>query len=98
MIDSAEVIGFSLSDFGVQATVNGEPLTVIPCIDGSTELAGEMIELTVPFALAAAADVAKLDLQAGNNGDTLTLGGVDYTVMAIDPDALGFSILKLAEQ
>jgi len=99
MIDQAEVIGYALEDFAVAAVVNDGPaaLVVIPHLDDETVLEGEMVVRSGPWALASAATVAALDLAAGNEGDTLTIGGIDYTVLAIDPDGQGGVVLSLLE-
>lgn len=98
MIDTSETLGFVLEDFGVEALVNGGPETILvdPHLDGSTEFNGESIEHSGPFAIAAVADVK--DMVAGNNGDTLTINGTDYTLLAIDPDGQGGAMLRLEEQ
>lgn len=97
MIEPTEVFRFALLDFGEPATVNGDgALTVIPVLEvGGTELKGEMIEHSHPYALAAAVDVANLDIVAGVDGNTLTLRGLEYTVVAIEPDGLGCVALTL---
>lgn len=98
MIDGAEVMRSAFDDFGVDAIVNGSTLRLIQSLDGDTVLDGEMINHTGPFALAKQADIKALNVYAGNEGDTLTIAGVDYTVTAIDPDGSGFVMLSLDEQ
>ena len=100
MIDGSEVIGFAINDFGVRATINGGPGTIAVILnpDGETVLDGELIKHTGPFALAKKADIEALGIEAGNDGDTVTIGGVDYTVLTIDPDGSGLVMISLEEQ
>ncbi len=100
MIDANETLGFALDDFGVEALVNGGPqtLTVDPYLDASTEFNVESIDHSGPFAIAAMADVKGLALAAGDQGDTLTINGIDHTLLAIDPDGQGGALLRLEEQ
>lgn len=97
MIDGSEVVGMALTDFGSTGTVNGSALQVIACLDGDMRLAGEELVTVGPYALASAAEVSALDIVSGNNGDVLTLGGIDYTILAIDPDIHGMVSLSLEE-
>jgi hypothetical protein len=97
MIDPAEVIGFAVDDFGVTALVNGQPLAVIPYLDAEAALQDGFIRHNGPYAVAAAGDVLPLALATGNTGDTLTIDGLDYTLLAIDPDGSGAVVLKLSE-
>lgn len=98
MIDANETLGFALEDFGVEALINGGPETMVvdPYLDGSTEFNGETIDHSGPFAIAAVADVEFL--ATGDHGDTLTINGTDYTLLAIDPDGQGGALLRLEEQ
>lgn len=100
MIDTNETLGFALEDFGVEATVNGGQETVVvdPHLDGSTEFNGETVDHSGPFAIAALAEVERLALSAGDDGDTLTINGTDFTLLAIDPDGRGGALLRLEEQ
>ena len=100
MINANETLGFALDDFGVEALVNDGPQTLVvdPCLDASTELNGESIDHSGPFAIAAMADVKGLALVAGDQGDTLTINGTAYTLLAIDPDGQGGALLRLEEQ
>jgi len=84
---------------GVQPLINGDQaeIWVIPMLDGSDVYDGESIEHTGPYALAKMADVTALGLVAGNNGDTLTINGTNYTLLAIDPDGMGGAVLRLLE-
>jgi len=97
MIDGSEVIGMALTDFGSVGTVNGSALKVIACLDGDMRLDGDELVRVGPYALASAADVGALSIDAGNNGDVLTLGGIAYTIVAIDPDGSGMVMLSLEE-
>jgi hypothetical protein len=65
--------------------------------DGVSRLDGDEVVRTGPYALASAAAVAALGIAAGNDGDTLTLRGIEYTVLAIDPDGMGMVALSLEE-
>ncbi|ADW16384.1 beta strand repeat-containing protein [Desulfobulbus propionicus DSM 2032] len=98
MIDTNETLGFLLEDFGVEALINGGPKTIVvdPFLDGSTEFNGETIDHSGPFAIAAVADTEAL--AAGDQGDTLTINGTDFTLLAIDPDGQGGVVLRLEEQ
>jgi hypothetical protein len=100
MIDTNETLGFVLEDFGVEALINGGPKTIVmdPFLDGSTEFNGETIDHTGPFAIAVMADVDRLNLSSGDLGDTLTINGTDFTLLAIDPDGQGGVVLRLEEQ
>jgi len=95
MIDANETLGFALDDFGMEALINGGPetITIDPYLDASTEFNGESVDHSGPFAIAAMADVE--GLAAGNHGDTLTILGTDYTLLAIDPDGQGGAVLRL---
>jgi len=97
MIDGSEVVGMALTDFGSTGTVNGSALQVIACLDGDMRLAGDELVRVGPYALASAAAVAALSIDTGNNGDVLTLGGIGYTILAIDPDGAGMVQLSLEE-
>jgi len=87
------------AETGVQPLINGNQsdIWIIPMLDGSDVYDGESIEHTGPYALAKMEDVTALGLVAGNNGDTLTISGTDYTLLSIDPDSHGGAILKLTE-
>lgn len=100
MIDTNEALVAALDDFGAEFTVNGGPdtITAIPHFDGEALLNGEYIERTGPFAIAALADVKRLHLIAGDHGDTLTINGTAYTLLAIDPDGQGGALLRLEEK
>jgi len=99
MINAVEIITAAMDDFGASALINGGPgsIDVVPDLDGSDVYDGESIEHTVPYALAKMADVTALGLVAGNNGDTLTINGTNYTLLAIDPDGMGGAVLRLLE-
>lgn len=88
-------------------TESGYPLVVnwastgayiIPMLDGSASLNGDMIERSGPVAFVSMADVELLELEAGDAGDTITIKSIDYTVLAIDPDGHGGALLRLEEQ
>lgn len=97
MIDGREIVALSMADFGETATVNATSLQVVACLSGDVVIDnGEMINIG-PHALAAAADIAALELTTGNDGDTITIGGVEYTILALDPDGAGTVILRLLE-
>jgi len=100
MINAVEIITAAMGDFGTSAIINGGQgsIDVVPDLDGSDVYDGESIEHTGPYALAKMADVTALGLVAGNNGDTLTINGTDYTLHAIDPDGMEGAVLKLEEQ
>lgn len=71
---------------------------VIPMLDGSTALNGEIIDHSGPYAMAIMADIETLDISAGDAGDVITMGGANYTLLAIDPDGHGGALLRLEEQ
>lgn len=97
MIDPGETLCCLLDDFGVEAVVNGGPasLRVDWYPHGSAQYDGDALTRTGPYAVALAADVAALELVSGNTGDTLTIAGTAYTLLAIDPDGLGGVVLSL---
>lgn len=88
------------SETGVQPLINGvqSSMWIIPQLDTTITLDGEMIEHAGPFAIAIRSDVDAMGLTAGNHGDTVTIDGVDYTLVAIDPDSQGCAVLKLEVQ
>lgn len=100
MIDTKEALMATLEDFGVDAIINGGPDTIVvdPHLDGSTEFNGETVDHSGPFAITDMAEVERLALSAGDDGDTLTINGTDYTLLAIDPDGRGGALLRLEEQ
>lgn len=100
MIDTKEALMATLDDFGVEAIINGGPDTIVvdPSLDGTTVLSGETVDHSGPFAIAALAEVERLALAAGDHGDTLTINGTDYTLLAIDPDGMGGALLRLEER
>lgn len=83
---------------GLQATVGAASFGVVMNSDSSAVLAGEVIDHNGPYAVAAAADVLPLALATGNNGATITIDSIDYTLLAIDPDGSGAVVLKLELQ
>ena len=98
MIDGKEIIISALRDFGVEATVNGMPLVVIPSLDSKEQLdADGLVIRTGPYVEASADDVFALNPVVGNDGDTITINGADYTMLAIDPDGSGMVTLSLEE-
>lgn len=93
MIDGSEVMRSALADFGVTATVSGGrgDLAVL-FADDRTSTGGDLLERMGPTALALSTAVALADLVVD---DELTINGIDYLVVAIDPDATGVSTLAL---
>lgn len=91
MINGTESIRGALDDFGAMAMTPAGPLAVIPCLEGARD-DGDMISQAGPYVLASVADVAGLPLAVG---DPLTLGGVAYTLLVIDPDRAGLVLLGL---
>jgi len=86
---------------GVQPLINGvqSSVWIIPMLDRSTSFSGgDTIDHVGPYAIAAMVDIEALDLTAGNDGDTLTIKGSDYTLLTIDPDGMGGAVLALEEQ
>ena len=79
------------------ATVGAASFPVVLSRDAGASLAGEMLDHNGPYALAASADVEALAMAVGNNGDTITINGADYTLLAIDHDGSGASVLLLQE-
>lgn len=88
------------AESGVQMILNGVKTDafIIPMLDGQTSLHGDMVDHTGPCALAVTADVVELGVVAGNDGDIITIGGADYTVLAINNDSHGEALLRLEEQ
>jgi hypothetical protein len=97
MIDGREILEMALRDFGVTATINGGTLLVIASLDSKAQLESGEIVRVQPSAVAAEADVVRLEIVAGNDGDTLVINSVEYQVLAIDPDTSGGVILSLLE-
>ena len=96
MIDRTEVLTAALADFGEPATINGGNLDVLYSPAGSMRWTGmEEVLVQQPTAEALTADVEALDIVAGPSGDLLTINGLDYTVLAIDPDGEGGSLMTL---
>jgi len=96
MIDRTEVLRAALADFGEPAAINGGSLDVLYSPAGSMRWTGqEEVLVQQPAAEELTADVEDLDIVAGPSGDLMTINGVDYTVLAIDPDGEGGSLLTL---
>jgi len=96
MIDRTEVLRAALADFGELAAINGGSLTVLYSPAGSMRWTGmEEVLVQQPTAEALTADVEALDIVPGPCGDLMTINGVDYTVLAIDPDGEGGSLMTL---
>jgi hypothetical protein len=96
MIDRPEVLTAALADFGEPAAINGGSLTVLYSPAGSMRWTGqEEVLVQQPTAEALTAEVEALDIVAGPRGDLLTISGLDYTVLAIDPDGEGGSLMTL---
>lgn len=85
------------AESGVSLVVNGmqTAMHIIPMLDGSTVLNGEIVDHSGPYAMAIMAEIKALDLSAGNNGDVLTIAGDDYTLLGIDSDGSGSVVLRL---
>ena len=79
------------------ATINLADLAVVFLAPGTTVFEGEVIDHQGPAALAVPAQVQALAVEAGNEGDTLTVAGADYTVLAIKPGRSGIALLTLQE-
>lgn len=96
MISHSEVISAAMADFGEVATVFGQgKLTVIPVLADHAQLDNGQIERIGPYCLAVEADVEALGVAYGNTGDTITIGGVDYTILAIHPDGQGLVTMTM---
>ena len=97
MIDASETLTAAMEDFGLDALVGTGPETLrcLPPEVATAAYSGETITRTGLLTLAMADAVAALDLSAGNEGDTLTINGTDYTLLAIDPDGMGGAVLRL---
>ncbi len=96
MIDRTEVLRAALADFGEPAAINGGNLDVLYSPAGSMRWTGqEEVLVQQPTAEALTADVEALDIEPGPSGDLMTINGLDYTVLAIDPDGEGGSLLTL---
>lgn len=96
MIDRTEVLRAALSDFGEPAAINGGRLTVLYSPAGSMRWTREEeVLVQQPTAEALTAEVEALDIVPGPRGDRLTIAGIAYTVLAIDPDGEGGSLMTL---
>ena len=96
MIDRTEVLSAALADFGELAAINGGSLDVLYSPAGSMRWTGqEEVLVQQPTAEALTASVEALDIVAGPSGDLMTINGLEYTVLAIDPDGEGGSLLTL---
>ena len=100
MIDPTEPLRAALADFGVDAVINYGPTTLRVVLDPEVNAAYtveglDRITRTGPSAVALQADVDAAWLQAGNQGDELTIGADVYTLLAIDPDGQGGAVLSL---
>ena len=96
MIDRTEVLRAALADFGELAAINGGSLTVLYSPAGSMRWTGmEEVLVQQPTAEALTADVEALDIVPGPCGDLMTINGLEYTVLAIDPDGEGGSLMTL---
>ena len=91
MIDRTEVLRAALADFGEPAAINGGSLDVLYSPAGSMRWTGqEEVLVQQPTA-----EVEALDIVPGPRGDLLTINGLDYTVLTIDPDGEGGSLMTL---
>ena len=96
MIDRTEVLRAALADFGELAAINGGGLTVLYSPAGSMRWTGqEEVLVQQPTAEALTASVEALDIVPGPRGDLMTINGLEYTVLAIDPDGEGGSLMTL---
>jgi hypothetical protein len=96
MIDRTEVLRAALADFGELAAINGGSLDVLYSPAGSMRWTGqEEVLVQQPTAEALTADVEALDIVPGPSGDLMTINGLEYTVLAIDPDGEGGSLMTL---
>jgi hypothetical protein len=96
MIDRTEVLRAALADFGEPAAINGGSLTVLYSPAGSMRWTREEeVLVQQPTAEALTADVEALGIDAGPSGDKITIAGIAYTVLAIDPDGEGGSLMTL---
>lgn len=99
MIDTSAPLRAALADFGTDATIGLGPgtLRVLADLDSSDSYGGETIRRQGPAAIALLADVQAAGLEAGNEGDQLTINATVYTLLAIDPDGQGGVVLTLQE-
>ena len=74
-------------DFGVVATIGGNPVTVI--FDNEF-LASLDVESSNPVALANSDDLAGV-----SHGTTVVIDSVSYTVAGLQPDGTGFTVIEL---
>ena len=100
MIDGIEILTAALQDFGVDATLNLDTLRIIPYLKGRTELGGDLVEHTRPYAVAlkSAVEALRIVPETGNLGDTITILGRDFMILSIDDDDDGGVILLLEEK
>jgi hypothetical protein len=98
MISHSEVIAAAMADFGEVATVTGKgSLTVMPVLADHAQLDNGQIERIGPYCWAWLSEVEALDVYYGNDGDTLTIGAIDYTILAIHPDGQGLVTMTLED-
>lgn len=99
MIDPTETLTAALDDFGIDALIDGGPamLRCMPVVLARESFDGEMVRHHGPSTEAMLADIEAAGLVAGNNGATMTIDSVDYTLLAIDADGQGGAVLRLTE-
>lgn len=96
-----ELDGIFNPELTIAATIDGAsvPSGVIPRIGEEYRLAGggfgREIEHDGPFALAIASEIAALEVQAGDNGDTIVIGSEEYTILNISASRNGIATLRL---
>ncbi len=78
-------------------TGSEDTLLVMPPVYATAQalLTGDRVEQELPTARADKDDVARLQLTAGETGDTLAIEGTEYRILSIEPERNGFCTLEL---
>ena len=95
---------FSAADTAAMLEALGE---TAPVISGSLQVVFQApaqvldglggLLVTDPTATASSAELAALEIEAGEFGSEITIDGTDYKILAITPDGSGFSTVTLEE-
>lgn len=88
-----------LATLGVTATLErgGEFRVMAPQYQTPQTMyeGGDRIDQVNPFARADFADVQRLGIVTGENGDKVRIGGVLYRILSIEPERNGFCTIEL---
>ena len=89
--DSSRLELFDTDDFGVESTFGGNTIKGI-FENGYTEIEGANIGLE---SLAPSYTCRTSDVSSAKHGDTLTIDGVAYSIVGVQPDGQGITMLTL---